>query len=151
MTSVEAEKRFAGWLTALMKDGRAPLVLRLGATTLPLQVVPIHTSGPNRPDGLRDGAPESPGFSFAVAEAALVLDATGLGRAELEAAHEVLCRAGMDDWMDYSHFAKVDDAALAADPMLALSFSSAIKGAGVLTLVLDALGIPGDEVTASSA
>ena len=55
--------------------------------------------------------------------------------------------AGTDDWMTYSHMGRLDDAAIAADPTMRLTFSHPAKGAGVLVLVLEALGVSGDDVT----
>lgn len=144
-TSAEAEKRIAEWISTTMRGDRGPFVLRRGAAPLPLRIVPVQTSGQKRPDGLAEGA-GNPGFGFAVAEAALEIDARAIAPEPLAAAHDVLSNAGFDDWMGYSHMGTLDAAAIARDPLLALTFSSAARGAGVVVLVLEALGVSGDEV-----
>lgn len=135
MTNVQLAESFE----TLMKHGGAPLrLLRRGQPT-GLSIDPIKTSGGRRPDGLRDDAPANPGFSFAVAELALVIDTTKLTAAQVSEVHAVLFAAGSDDWMGYSHFGMREPS---IGEELGLTFSSGYKGVGVVEDVLQALGVP---------
>lgn len=141
------DARLRGWITAAMQRGGA-LTLTHAGGLLPVRVI----AGPppsGRVDGLRDDVAVDPGFSFAVTEARLEIDAPALAPAALAAVHDVLVEAARDfDWIGYSHVDGTSPAAIAADPVLRLYFSSAVKGADALGDVLAALGVPVEAVAA---
>lgn len=146
MTKSDQHFRIKERLNLLLKNGTAPLVFRHPKLGESLRVIPLKTSGPRRPDGLKEEIQGNPGFSFAVAEASLEITASRLDTQEIEVVHRVLWEAGMDDWMDYSHFSTRDAREITSSAVLELTFSSAYKAAGVILDVLTSLKIPLEKV-----
>ena len=130
----------------VLEKGSSPISFLAGDQPTPVSVVPIKTSAPRRPDGLRADIDYDPGFSFAVAEALLVVSAAELTRAQLDTVHNILWMAGTDDWLDYSHFTINDATCIANGENLTLTFSSAQKAAHVVLEIFDALNVATDDI-----
>ena len=133
-------------IDGVLETGTASIGFVVADHATPVTVVPIKISAPRRPDGLRFDIDGDPGFSFAVAEAMLVVSASELNRVQLDTIHHILWMAGTDDWLDYSHFATKDSTRIASRDQLRLTFSSAKKAARVVVEIFDALGIPAGDI-----
>lgn len=120
----------------ILKGELSKFELPQGDTRPPIRVVPVKTTEGRRPDGLREDAPENPGFSFAVAEGLIELNRTRVSDAQFEQMHRILWEAGTDDFMDYSQLNQFEATAVPADATVALSFSSAGKAASVIVKLL---------------
>lgn len=123
----------------LLKGELPRIELPDGASRPSIAVIPVKTSGGRRPDGLRDDAPENPGFSFAVAEALIEVDRKTLSDDQFARIHRILWEAGTDDFMDYSHLNQFEPDAVPKDAIVALSFSSAAKAANIIAKLLDSI------------